>query len=342
MRRFHIFYFFTSINKKNHKNMKNFKVFVAVAICAATVCVNAQNTVTRAISLDENGKAELKSFFVQHPTDTILTKLNGQTVKLYLKGGNVCYDIVATATPKATAPATTTSTTTVKTTAKVEKVEKTENDGRDVTFKSGSQMSLERKAVNDISTEEGVEILNGQRAAVDPEHKDYSGVSLHRLQFALLGGANYYGCFSPQVTARVGYETCHWIFQVDGIVSRSELGETAKYAGAHYTNLTIQGNLGYKVWQSLKLDNYLAVVAHLGYGYQETDNKDDEDYNRSSNYGLVVGLGLQGAVALSSRFALGIEAGWKLYPSVDHGVDEVQKFSNQGAYAQVGLMFRIP
>jgi hypothetical protein len=321
--------------------MKAIKVFVAAAMCVVTLCANAQNTIVReTIDLDGNGQSELRAFFAQHPTDTILTNLNDKAVKLYVKGGNVCYDEVTTVATPAPTPAT--STPAVKTTAKVKEVKKTDGDGREVTFENGSNMSLERKTVKDISTEQGVEILNGNRAAVNPEHKDYSGVSLHRLQFGVFGGANYYDCLAPQVTARVGYETCHWVFQMDGIVSRSELGETAKYAGEHYTNLTLQGNLGYKVWQSLKLDNYLAVVAHLGYGYQETDNKDDEDYNRSSNYGLVVGLGLQGAVSLSSRWALGLEAGWKLYPSVDHGVDEVQKFSNQGAYAQVGLMFRIP
>jgi hypothetical protein len=324
--------------------MKTIKFFVAVAICAATLSANAQNTVVKeAISLDDNGKAELKSFFVQHPTDTILTKLNGQNVKLYVQGGNVCYDVVpatvATATPKAPAP---TSTPAVQKTAKVEKVEETENDGRKVTFGDGSQKSFSRTTVDDISTEQGVEILNGNRAAVNPEHKDYSGESLHRLQFGVLGGVNYFSCFAPQVTARVGYETCHWLFQVDGIVSRSELGETAKYAGAHYSNLSITGGVGYKLWQSLKLNNYLAVVVIGGYAYQKTDKKDQLYYWESSNYGLTVGFGLQGVIALSSRWGIAWEAGWKLYPSVDHGVDEVQKFSNQGAYAQVGMIFRLP
>jgi hypothetical protein len=322
--------------------MKTIKFFVAVAICAATVCASAQNTVVKeTINLDDNGKSELRSFFTQHPSDTIRTELNGKAVKLYVKAGNVCYDEVTTVATATPTPATT-STPAVKTTAKVKEVKKTTNDGRDVTFKNGNTMSLKRTTVDDISTEQGVEILNGNRAAVNPEHKDYSGESLHRLQFGVLGGVNYYSCFAPQITARVGYETCHWLFQVDGIVSRSELGETAKYAGAHYTNVTVQGNLGYKVWKSLKMDNYLAVVAHGGYGYHETDEEDTEDYNRSSNYGLVVGIGIQGAISLTSRWALGIEAGWKLYPSVDHGVDEVQKFSNQGAYAQIGLMFRLP
>jgi hypothetical protein len=320
--------------------MKKINFFVAAAMCVVTLCANAQNTVVKeAISLDENGKSELRNFFSQHPTDTIRTSLNGKAVKLYVKGGNVCYDEVtpvATATPKAP---TTTSTTTVK---KVEKVEKTAGDGRKVTFENGDTMSFKRTTVGDIPTKQGVDIINGDLEAVDPKDKNFRGESQHQTQFAMFVGANYVGCFAPQATFLVGQELCDWLLQVVGDVSRSELGKTAKYAGAHYTTLSVQGKLGYKFWKSLKLDNYLAVVAIGGYGFQETDKRDDEDYNRSSNYGLVVGLGLQSVIALNSRWAIALEAGWKLYPSVDHGVDEVQKFSNQGAYAQIGLMFRIP
>jgi hypothetical protein len=320
--------------------MKKNLFFVAAAMCVATICAHAQSTVTREnINLDDNGKAELRAFFAQNPTDTILTNLNDKAVKLYVKGGNVCYDEVtpvATATPKAP---TTTSTTTVK---KVEKVEKTAGDGRKVTFENGDTMSFKRTTVGDIPTKQGVDIINGDLEAVDPKDKNFRGESQHQTQFAMFVGANYVGCFAPQATFLVGQELCDWLLQVVGDVSRSELGKTAKYAGAHYTTLSVQGKLGYKFWKSLKLDNYLAVVAIGGYGFQETDKRDDEDYNRSSNYGLVVGLGLQSVIALNSRWAIALEAGWKLYPSVDHGVDEVQKFSNQGAYAQIGLMFRIP
>jgi hypothetical protein len=321
--------------------MKKIKFFVAAAMCVVTLCANAQNTVIKEVNLDDNGKTELRNFFSQHPTDTIRTSLNGKAVKLYVQNGNVCYDEVtpvATATPKASALATT-STPTAKTTAKVEKVEKTANDGRKVTLSNGDTMSLKRTAVSDISTEEGIEILNGKRIAVNPEHKDYSGLSLHRLQFAILGGANYFGCFAPQVTFRVGYETCHWVFQVDGVVSRSELGETSQYPGAHYSNLSITGGVGYKLWQSLKLDNYLAVVAQVGYGFNRTDQADAEI--TSGNYGFTAGVGIQGVISLSAKFALAMEAGWKMYPDVDKGAHEVQKFSNQGAYAQVGVIFRL-
>jgi hypothetical protein len=330
--------------------MKKNLFFVAAAMCVVTICAHAQNTVVKeVINLDGNGQSELRAFFAQHPTDTVKAVIVGKIakeagvenkeVKLYHSSdGQVCY-LPVTVTP---APATTTSTSKVKTTAKVEKVEKTENDGRKVTFENGDTMSFKRTTVGDIPTKQGVDIINGDLEAVDPKDKNFRGESQHQTQFAMFVGANYVGCFAPQATFLVGQELCDWLLQVVGDVSRSELGKTAKYAGAHYTTLSVQGKLGYKFWKSLKLDNYLAVVAIGGYGFQETDKRDDEDYNRSSNYGLVVGLGLQSVIALNSRWAIALEAGWKLYPSVDHGVDEVQKFSNQGAYAQIGLMFRIP
>ena len=140
------------------------------------------------------------------------------------------------------------------------------------------------------------------------------------------------GYFTPSVTGRLGYETCHFLFDLEGSFSSSEHTEVAEYSG-RYLSFAAQFNAGWKFWQDRRYRHYLAVLGTAGYGYQKTDG--DEAVARSKNYGTIIGALARVSWGLPKNWRLVGEVGYKIVPKVRH--NEEQDVHNAGVFANVGI-----
>lgn len=187
------------------------------------------------------------------------------------------------------------------------------------------------KMSNDISQENKKEILRGERNAYLPEHQRADKSNVHRVNVSLLGGANYIdGKVNPVFTGRLGYETCYFLFELEGSYSR------AKYPtlNSYYNTFVAAGNLGWKFWQDRDYRSYIAVLGTAGYAMQKSDKDDAELF--SKNYGFTFGAFLRGAWGFGKRFQLIGEAGYRVLPKVEHD-GGTQEFDNGGPFVNLGV-----
>ena len=180
------------------------------------------------------------------------------------------------------------------------------------------------KMSNDISRENKKEYLRGEKNAYLPEHQRADKSNVHRVNVSLLGGANYIdGKVNPVFTGRLGYETCYFLFELEGSYSR------AKYPtlNSYYNTFVAAGNLGWKFWQDRDYRSYIAVLGTAGYAMQKSDKDDAELF--SKNYGFTFGAFLRGAWGFGKRFQLIGEAGYRVLPKVEHdgGTQEIGRAS---------------
>lgn len=81
---------------------------------------------------------------------------------------------------------------------------------------------LEEMSSN-ISQEDKEAVLRGEKNAYLPEHQRADKSNVHRVNVSLLGGANYVdGKVNPVFTGRLGYETCYFLFELEGSYSRAK------------------------------------------------------------------------------------------------------------------------
>ena len=187
------------------------------------------------------------------------------------------------------------------------------------------------KMSNDISQENKKEYLRGEKNAYLPEHQRADKSYVHRVNVSLLGGANYIdGKVNPVFTGRLGYETCYFLFELEGSYSR------AKYPtlNSYYNTFVAAGNLGWKFWQDRDYRSYIAVLGTAGYAMQKSDKDDAELF--SKNYGFTFGAFLRGAWGFGKRFQLIGEAGYRVLPKVEHD-GGTQEFDNGGPFVNLGV-----
>lgn len=187
------------------------------------------------------------------------------------------------------------------------------------------------KMSNDISQENKKEYLRGEKNAYLPEHQRADKSNVHRVNVSLLGGANYIdGKVNPVFTGRLGYETCYFLFELEGSYSR------AKYPtlNSYYNTFVAAGNLGWKFWQDRDYRSYIAVLGTAGYAMQKSDKDDAELF--SKNYGFTFGAFLRGAWGFGKRFQLIGEAGYRVLPKVEHD-GGTQEFENGGPFVNLGV-----
>ncbi len=195
---------------------------------------------------------------------------------------------------------------------------------------------FDRQSSNEIAFEKKERALRDEIIIVDDHHKDLDGNFRHKTQATVLGGGLVVnGSFSPVVTGRLGYETCHFLFELQGDYSFSQkYTEVAQKTGS-YSSFSAQFNAGWKFWQDRRYRHFIAILGTAGCGYQKTDGDNTEAC--SKNYGFIGGGMLRGSYALTKYLRLVAEGGYKIIPKVNHNED--QDLSNGGFFFNVGLGF---
>lgn len=187
---------------------------------------------------------------------------------------------------------------------------------------------------NDVAFEDKEAVLRGDMQAYNPDHQRADGSNIHHVNVSLLGGANYIdNTINAGATLRLGYETCHFLFEVEGSYSTMAYTSASMVSGK-YDTFIAAGNLGWKFWQNRDYRSYLAILGTAGYAKQKSDSRDAEFF--SENYGLMLGAFARGAWGFSKRFQLIGEAGYRILPQVIH-TEGTQLFSNGGPFVNLGV-----
>ncbi len=312
--------------------MKNnfFKsIIIMVVVFVAAASANAQRVVNGINTRDAQKCGE---YLVSNPKDTIVEVsivnrdgMRGEVSrKVYLKGATTLGVKNDTVWYK----------------QRINRVEVTDNQVvvastlRSATGEvKGDTVCWNRTNTDSISFATKESICRGETRVFSPEHKDYDGNFRHKTQATILGGGMVVdGYFTPTLTGRLGYETCHFLFDLEGSFSSSKHTEVAEYSG-RYLSFAAQFNAGWKFLQDRRYRHYLAVLGTVGYGYQKTDG--DEAAARSKNYGIIYGGLVRGSLGLTKNWRLVGELGYKIVPKVRH--NEEQDVHNGGFFANVGV-----
>lgn len=212
---------------------------------------------------------------------------------------------------------------------------------RRIGFISGKKLVSRRDTLvylevtsNDVAFEDKEAVLRGDMQAYNPDHQRADGSNIHHVNVSLLGGANYIdNSLNAGATLRLGYETCHFLFEVEGSYSTMAYTSASMVSGK-YDTFIAAGNLGWKFWQNRDYRSYLAILGTAGYAKQKSDSRDAEFF--SENYGLMLGAFARGAWGFSKRFQLIGEAGYRILPQVIH-TEGTQLFSNGGPFVNLGV-----
>ena len=189
-------------------------------------------------------------------------------------------------------------------------------------------------ASDEVAFSDKEAVLRGEITAYNPEHQRADGSNVHHVNVSLLGGANYIdNSLNAGATLRLGYETCHFLFEVEGSYSTMAYTSASMVSGK-YDTFIAAGNLGWKFLQNRDYRSYLAVLGTAGYAKQKSDSRNAEFF--SENYGLMLGAFVRGAWGFSKRFQLIGEAGYRILPQVIH-TEGTQLFSNGGPFVNLGV-----
>ncbi len=189
-------------------------------------------------------------------------------------------------------------------------------------------------ASDEVAFSDKEAVLRGEVTAYNPEHQRADGSNVHHVNVSLLGGANYIdNSLNAGATLRLGYETCHFLFEVEGSYSTMAYTSASQISGK-YDTFIAAGNLGWKFWQNRDYRSYLAILGTAGYAKQKSDSRDAEFF--SENYGLMLGAFVRGAWGFAKRFQLIGEAGYRILPQVIH-TEGTQLFSNGGPFVNLGV-----
>lgn len=189
-------------------------------------------------------------------------------------------------------------------------------------------------ASDEVAFSDKEAVLRGEVTAYNPDHQRADGSNVHHVNVSVLGGANYVdNNVNAGATLRLGYETCHFLFEVEGSYSTMAYTSASQISGK-YDTFIAAGNLGWKFLQNRDYRSYLAILGTAGYAKQKSDSRDAEFF--SENYGLMLGAFARGAWGFSKRFQLVGEAGYRILPQVFHDKG-TQLFSNGGPFVNLGV-----
>lgn len=195
-------------------------------------------------------------------------------------------------------------------------------------------LQFEKTSTDEIAFADKQAFLRGEKAIVAPHHKDMEGKFRHKVSASVLGGMHFLnGEVVPSITGRLGYETCYFLFELEGSLSRARYTEQAEVLG-HYMTFSANGSVGVKLWQDKLYRSYIAILGTIGYGYQKTDS--DAAEFMSKNYGLNWGGMLRGSWGVTQRLRLIGEAGYKVTPKVLHD-GGTQEIDNGGVFVNAGI-----
>lgn len=194
---------------------------------------------------------------------------------------------------------------------------------------------FDRMSSAEVSHADKIAVNRGEKTAIDPEYRDMEGKLRHRVYLSFLGGGTLLnnGDIHPMFSGILGYETCHFLFELNGVFSQANYTPVAEVEG-RYNTFAAYLTAGWKFWQSPLYRSYLAVGASGGFAYQKTDVKDAEFY--SSNYGAAGKVFLRAVWGLNRNFGFVFEGGYQLLPWVEHFGGE-QDWGHGGAYFQAGV-----
>lgn len=205
--------------------------------------------------------------------------------------------------------------------------------GKKIVSQKDTIISL-KKMTDDIQFSDKEAVLRGELSMRNPDHQRADGSNVHHVNVSLLGGANYIdNTYNAVATLRLGYESCHFLFEVEGSYSTMAYTSAAMVSGKYDTYI-VAGNIGWKFLQNRDYRSYLAILGTAGYAHQKTDSEEAMFF--AENYGLMLGGFLRGAWGFSKRFQLVGEAGYRILPQVfvDKGT---QLFSNGGPFVNLGV-----
>lgn len=273
-----------------------FKTALVVVFALVAIASNAQETVN-GIKLSKKAVAE---YLVKNPTDTVIMALSEVA-----KDGEMRF------------------------------VE------RRIGFISKNKLVSRRDTIvymemasDEVAFSDKEAVLRGDMQAYNPDHQRADGSNVHRVNVSLLGGANYIdNNVNAVATLRLGYETCHFLFELEGSYSTMAYTSASMVSGK-YATYSVAGNLGWKFWQNRDYRSYLAILGTAGYAHQKSDSDQAEFF--SENYGLMLGAFARGAWGFAKRFQLIGEAGYRILPQVIH-TEGTQLFSNGGPFVNLGV-----
>ena len=273
-----------------------FKTALVVVFALVAIASNAQETVN-GIKLSKKAVAE---YLVKNPTDTVIMALSEVA-----KDGEMRF------------------------------VE------RRIGFISKNKLVSRRDTIvymemasDEVAFSDKEAVLRGDMQAYNPDHQRADGSNVHRVNVSVLGGANYVdNNINAVATLRLGYETCHFLFELEGSYSTMAYTSASMVSGK-YATYSVAGNLGWKFWQNRDYRSYLAILGTAGYAHQKSDSDQAEFF--SENYGLMLGAFARGAWGFAKRFQLIGEAGYRILPQVFHDKG-TQLFSNGGPFVNVGV-----
>jgi hypothetical protein len=216
----------------------------------------------------------------------------------------------------------------------VKSIEKTDT-GVKAEYKDGSTAEFTKTTTSQVSLEDQLAVINGEKRAYLPEYRQVDGLMKHHVFVTLGGGCvvTTKGDFHPVATGRLGYEICHFIFSLAGQYSQAKYTGVSEVQGK-YDVFNAVGDASWKFLQNSTRRNYLAVGGEAGYGFQRTDGKGATA--ESNNYGLILGGFLEGRLAINHQFGVVCRGGYRVLPYVEH-YGNGQDLKHGGAYLEVGL-----
>jgi hypothetical protein len=216
----------------------------------------------------------------------------------------------------------------------VTKVAKTGN-GVEATYKDGSSKSFEETTSSEVSLEDKLAVLQGEKMAVKPSYRQVDGTMKHCVFTTMSGGLELSteGKIHPIVRGELGYKTCHLLFGLGAEYSQADYSGTATTSEKSYSVLRVSGNASWKFLQNQTRRNYLALGGELGYGFQATDASSQRAH--SDNYGLLFGAFLEGRIAINHQFGIVARGGYRVIPRNDH--NDKQDLSYGGGFLTIGL-----
>lgn len=178
--------------------------------------------------------------------------------------------------------------------------------------------------------------LDGKISLSNPHHKDMEGKNRHKAGVEVEVGAQV---IDGEVASSAGvggfYETCLFVFGMQGSISRAKYTDQAQVLG-HYMTFRGTASVDVKVWQDKLYRNYVSVGFSGGYAYQKTDSDDAEFM--SKNYGWTGDAHLKVSLGLTRTMRLHFKGGYGITPEVLHD-GGTQKFSHGGIFVNAGLGF---
>jgi len=235
--------------------------------------------------------------------------------------------------------------------ANAQNVTKVEVNGKtaDVVYTDGSKTRFVERNSADLTFEENLAILRGERYAANVKHTGLDREARKRTTLSVLGGAALVNkSMAPQVTAGISHSFFpNWDFGLQAEYSRAKYDKEA-IANGFYDTFSMYATFEMVVAQS----NMARLTANgtrfkiggaLGAAYQQTDDLSVEKIAGSSGYGFSGKLFIKLEANLSGDWYFLGEGGAKMLPQFDLNslkTGEEKLGENVAPYVQIGFAYR--